>query len=168
MCRVQQTSVALLMRGLCRAGNAAELTTSWKNGKAMTTHAKHPLEAVQVGAAPAIEFANEPTDTQMPAPHTRHVVPSSYCSIYRGYGLSAHARPANTDLYAADLLIERSGSSPSHFRALDYFYSAAEALRYATRWGRIWVDHRLRKVVERSMATDDTERRPDAARGTRE
>ena len=158
MYRVEQTPVALLMRGHCRAGNAAGLTTCWKNGKAMTTQAKDPLEAVQVGKAPAVEFANRPTDMQMPATEARHVAPLSYCSKCRGYGLSAHARPANTDLYAADLVIERSGSSPRHFRALDYFYSAAEALGYATRGGRIWVDHRLRKVVERAMGTDNMER----------
>ncbi|SKC88775.1 hypothetical protein SAMN05446935_9766 [Burkholderia sp. YR290] len=91
-----------------------------------------------------------------------------YCSTYKGYRLSVHARRANTDLYAADLVIEQSHSSSCKFRALDYFYTAAEALGYATRWGRIWVDHRLQKVVERAMGTDIMDGRPDTARGSGE
>jgi hypothetical protein len=120
----------------------------------MRTQAKHLLQVVQARKTVAIEFANQAADMQGPAPQARHVAASSYCSRYKGYRLSAHARPANIDLYAADLVIEHSDSSPCHFRALDYFYTAAEALGYATRWGRIWVDHRLQKVVERAMGTD--------------
>ena len=129
----------------------------------MRTQAKHPLQAVQAGKTLAIEFANRPADMQ-----ARHVAPLSYCSTYKGYRLSVHARPANTDLYAADLVIEQSNSSSCKFRALDYFYTAAEALGYATRWGRIWVDHRLQKVVERAMGIDIMDGSADTARGSGE
>jgi hypothetical protein len=124
----------------------------------MTTQTKHPFEAVQVSKASAIEVANRPADMQMPVSQARHVDALSYCSIYKGYGLTAHTQPTNTDLYAADVVIERPGCSTRHFRALDYFYTAAEALGYATRWGRIWVDYRLRKVAERAIRTDKVER----------
>ena len=130
----------------------------------MRTQAKHPLQAVQAGKTRAIEFATQPADMRRAAPQARHVVPLSYCSRYKGYRLSAHARLANIDLYAADLVIEQSDSSSRHFRALDYFYTATEALEYATRWGRIWVDHRLQKVVERAMGTDIMDGDPDTAR----
>lgn len=134
----------------------------------MRMQAKHPLQAVQAGKTLAIEFANRPADMQGPAPQARHIAPLGYCSTYKGYRLSVHARRANTDLYAADLVIEQSHSSSCKFRALDYFYTAAEALGYATRWGRIWVDHRLQKVVERAMGTDIMDGRPDTARGSGE
>lgn len=129
----------------------------------MRTQAKHPLQAVQAGKTLAIEFANQPADMQ-----ARHVAQWSYCSRYKGYRLSAHAQPANIDLYAADLVIEHSDASPCHFRALDYFYTAAEAVGYATRWGRIWVDHRLQKAAERAMVTNIMDRGPGTARASAE
>ena len=124
----------------------------------MTKHPKHPFEVVRVKKARTVEVANRPADMQMSVSQARHVAPLSYCSTYRGYGLKALAQPTDTDLYAADVAIERPGCSIRHFRALDYFYTAAEALGYATRWGRIWVDYRLRKVAESVMRSDKVER----------
>ena len=100
-----------------------------------------------------IELANRTADmrtSRSPAPRAG---PLSYCSDYKGYGVTASARPTNSHLYAADVAIERSGSSTRHFRALDYFYTEAEALGYATRWARIWVDHHLRRVVAKTVAS---------------
>ena len=134
----------------------------------MRTQAKHPLQAVQARKTLTIEFAKRPADMHGPAPQARQVAPLGCCSTYKGYRLSGRARPANTDLYAADLVIEQSESSTCKFHALDYFYTAAEALGYATRWGRIWVDHRLQKVVERAMSTDIMDGIPDTARGSGE
>jgi hypothetical protein len=39
-----------------------------------------------------------------------------------------------------DLVIEKSGRAPKTFAARDCFFDDEQALRYATRWGRIWVD----------------------------
>ena len=144
-------------------GNLPRLTSGgadhvFEKGKAMTTQTKHPFEAVQVRKARAIEVSIRPADMQMPLSQARHVDPSSYCSKYRGYALTANAQPTNTDLYAADVVIERPGGSTRCFRALDYFYTAAEALGYATRWGRIWIDHQLRKAAVRAKRTDNVER----------
>jgi hypothetical protein len=120
----------------------------------MTSQTKHPFEVLHVRKARAIEIANRHAGAQMPGSPALRVDPFSHCSKYKGYGLTAHAQPTNTALYAADVVIERSGCSTRHFRALDYFYTVAEALSYATRWGRIWVDHRLRKVAVRAKRTD--------------
>ncbi|HKU01046.1 MAG TPA: hypothetical protein VJS30_31595 [Paraburkholderia sp.] len=73
------------------------------------------------------------------------------CIEHNGYCLRARANPASRDLYAADLVIERPGSPSRHFHALDHFYDAGQALRYATRWGRIWVDHQVRKIAGKTL-----------------
>jgi len=83
---------------------------------------------------------------------------SSYGSKYKGYDLTACAKPTHRDLYAADVAIDRPGCSTRHFLALDYFYTAAEALRYATRWGKLWIDHRLQKVAVSAKSIDTVER----------
>jgi hypothetical protein len=61
-------------------------------------------------------------------------------TLHRGYRLIARACPAHGGLHAADLVVEKSGRAPKTFAALDYFFDDEQALRYATRWGRIWVD----------------------------
>jgi hypothetical protein len=33
-----------------------------------------------------------------------------------------------------------TAARPEAFTALDYFFDDQQALRYATHWGRIWVD----------------------------
>jgi hypothetical protein len=38
------------------------------------------------------------------------------------------------------LLSRKPGRAPETFAALDYFFDDEPALRYAARWGRIWVD----------------------------
>ena len=123
----------------------------------MTTQTKRLLESVHVRKARGVEVANRQADTRRLVSQPRHVDSLSYYSIYKGYGLTAHAQPTNNHLYAADVVIERPGCSTRRFRALDYFYTAAEALGYATRWGRIWVDYRLGKVAERATRTDSVE-----------
>lgn len=124
----------------------------------MTTQTKYPFKAAGLRKARAIEVTNRPSDRQVSLSHARHVEPLSYYSTYKGYGLTAHANPTSADLYAADVVIERPGCSTCQFHALDYFYTAAEALGYATRWGRIWVDYRLRKAEEKAMGMDKLER----------
>jgi len=124
----------------------------------MTTQTKHSFKAVQVRKTRAIQVANRPADRQVPVSQALNVEPLSYGSKYKGYGLTARAQPSHSDLYAADVAIERPGCSTRRFLALDYFYSEAEALGYATRWGKLWVDHRLRKVAVRAKNTDTVER----------
>ncbi|SEF13448.1 hypothetical protein SAMN02787142_8066 [Burkholderia sp. WP9] len=84
--------------------------------------------------------------------------PLNCCADHEGYRLNACARPTNNGLYAADLVIGRAGFPSRHFSALDYFYDARQALRYATRWGRIWVDHQLKKPTCSASRLDDGER----------
>ena len=61
-------------------------------------------------------------------------------TTHRGYQLTASTCPVHGGLHAADLVIEKPGRSPESFSALDYFFDDQQALKYATRWGRIWVD----------------------------
>jgi hypothetical protein len=124
----------------------------------MTTQTKHSCRAVHIGKARAIEVANRPANVPMPVSQALTADRLSYDSKYKGYGLTACAQPTHSDLYAADLAIERPGCSTRHFLALDYFYTAAEALRYATRWGKLWIDHRLRKVAVSAKSIDTVER----------
>lgn len=81
--------------------------------------------------------------------------PQNHSAEYNGYRLIALARPANTELYAADLVIGLPGFPSRHFRALDYFYDARQALHYAIRWGRIWTDHQLEKTAGNANRLDD-------------
>jgi len=62
---------------------------------------------------------------------------------HRGYQLTASACPAHGGLHAADIVIERPGRAPEAFAALDYFFDDEQALKYATNWGRIWVDMKM-------------------------
>ena len=61
-------------------------------------------------------------------------------TTHRGYRQQASAAIRDDGLHAADLIIEKPGLPARIFNALDYFYDGEQALRYATAWGRIWVD----------------------------
>ncbi|MPW16879.1 MULTISPECIES: hypothetical protein [Paraburkholderia] len=61
-------------------------------------------------------------------------------TTHRGYRLQASAAMGDDGMHAADLIIEKPGLPPRTFNALDYFYDGEQALKYATAWGRIWVD----------------------------
>ncbi len=76
------------------------------------------------------------------------------CTEHNGYRLRALASPTHCGLYAADLIIERPGYPSRHFHALDHFYEARQALRYATRWGIIWVDHQVKKLAAQTHRLD--------------
>lgn len=124
----------------------------------MTMPTKHQFRAVQIRKARTIEAADRPATMPMPVSQALSVDRSSYGSKYKGYALTACAKPTHRDLYAADVAIDRPGCSTRHFLALDYFYTAAEALRYATRWGKLWIDHRLQKVAVSAKSIDTAER----------
>jgi hypothetical protein len=72
----------------------------------------------------------------MEVPFVRAVV----STLQRGYQLTASACPAHDGLHAADLVIEKHGLAPEAFAALDNFFEDEQALKYATHWGRFWVD----------------------------
>jgi hypothetical protein len=59
---------------------------------------------------------------------------------HRGFLLTASSCPAHGGLVAADLVVQKPGHAPHSFSALDYFFDHEQAVNYATRWGRIWVD----------------------------
>lgn len=66
-------------------------------------------------------------------------------SQYKGYLVSAAATPLHNGLYAATLLIEKVAevcTQAARFAELDYFFEEEQALAYATRWGRMWIDNR--------------------------
>src|ERR1700676_4902491 len=69
-----------------------------------------------------------------------HTMEAAVSTLHRGYQLTASACPAHGGLHAADLVIEKPGRAREAFAALDYFFDDEEALKYATDWGRIWVD----------------------------
>ncbi|BFG80013.1 hypothetical protein PTKU46_80470 [Paraburkholderia terrae] len=114
-------------------------------GKTMETQTKRSNEALKPGATPAISITRRAADMPAILLQTGRTDPLNCCAEYEGYRLNACARPTSSELYAADLVIGRPGFPSRHFRALDHFYDARQALRYATRWGRIWVDHQLTK-----------------------
>jgi hypothetical protein len=74
----------------------------------------------------------------MEAPFMRVVV----STLHRGYQLRASTCPVHGGLHAADLVIEKHGLAPGAFAALDNFFEDEQALKlkYATHWGRFWVD----------------------------
>ena len=61
-------------------------------------------------------------------------------TTHRGYRLKASSAMGHDGLHAADLIIEKPGLPAQTFNALDFFYDGEQALKYATAWGRIWVD----------------------------
>lgn len=109
----------------------------------METQTKRSNEALQLGATPAVSITRRAADMPVILLQTGRTDPLNCSAEYKGYRLNAYARPTSSELYAADLVIGRAGFPSRHFRALDHFYDARQALRYATRWGRIWVDHQL-------------------------
>jgi len=67
-------------------------------------------------------------------------------SQYKGYLVCAAATPLHNGLYAANLLIEKISAAQapaSQFPELDYFFEEAQAVAYATRWGRMWIDSKF-------------------------
>jgi hypothetical protein len=65
---------------------------------------------------------------------------ASSTTSHRGFLLTASSCPAHSGLLAADLVVQKPGHAPRCFPALDYFFDHEQAVTYATRWGRIWVD----------------------------
>jgi len=64
-------------------------------------------------------------------------------SHYKGYAVHAAATPLHNGLYAANLHIERLAErrqEAARFAELDYFFEEAQAVAYATRWARMWID----------------------------
>jgi len=67
-------------------------------------------------------------------------------SQYKGYLVHAAATPLHNGLYAATLQIEKPAeacASTARFPELDYFFEEEQALAYATRWGRLWIDNKI-------------------------
>jgi len=65
-------------------------------------------------------------------------------TFYKGYQVSAAATPLHNGLYAATLLIQKAADGCAQalqFKELDYFFEESQALAYATRWGRLWIDN---------------------------
>lgn len=120
----------------------------------MGTQTNRSNEPLQPGATPAIPVMGRSADGQVIILRTGRTDLLNWCADHEGYRLDACARPTNSELYAADLVIGRPGFPSRHFRALDYFYDARQALRYATRWGRIWVDHQLKNAARSASRLD--------------
>ncbi|SMG52653.1 hypothetical protein [Paraburkholderia susongensis] len=124
----------------------------------MGTQTNRSNAPLQPGATPVIPVTGRSADGQAIILQTGRTDPLICCADHEGYRLNACARPTNNELYAADLVIGRPGFPSRHFRALDYFYDAGQALRYATRWGRIWVNHQLKKTAGSASRLDDRAR----------
>jgi hypothetical protein len=64
---------------------------------------------------------------------------------YKGYEMTPSAPRLGNGLFAADLVLE-SHRGPytdvERFEALDYFFEAEQAVAYALRWGKLWIDAR--------------------------
>jgi hypothetical protein len=63
---------------------------------------------------------------------------------YRGFRLIASAGPRRDGLHTASIRIERQGGQARTFHDLDFFYDNVEAVKYATLWGRIWIEANVR------------------------
>lgn len=113
--------------------------------------------ALQPCAEPAISVAGRSVDMQSVIWQNARTGALESCAQHEGYLLEACARPTRNELYAADLVIGRPGFPSRRFRALDYFYDARQALGYATRWGRIWIDHQVKKHAGNAGRLDDRE-----------
>jgi hypothetical protein len=64
---------------------------------------------------------------------------------YKGYEVAPAAQRLPNGLFAANLTIEKTTTSPGQaysFDALDYFFDEELALAYAFSWGRMWIDNR--------------------------
>lgn len=121
----------------------------------MRMRTKRPYEVSEIGKTCAITITEQPADTQPVVFHMGRIGTVSCRVGYRGYCLTAQAKPTTVDLHAADLVIESPSCPARRFRALDYFYDAAQALRYAISWGRIWVDHQSGQGTRTSVTAND-------------
>lgn len=117
----------------------------------MRTQKKDLLTALNISGSPAVPDTSQRVEMSTCVLPKGSVDTLNQCIEHRGYCLSARANPANRDLYAADLVIDRPGYPSRHFHALDHFYDAGQALRYATKWGRIWVDHQVKKIAGKTL-----------------
>jgi hypothetical protein len=59
---------------------------------------------------------------------------------YQGFRLIACAQSGRDGLHAASVSIEKQGHPARTFSDLDFFHADADALDYATTWGRIWIE----------------------------
>ena len=63
---------------------------------------------------------------------------------YKGYEVAPTAQRLPNGLFAANLTIGKTAANQEQaysFDALDYFFDEENALAYAFRWGRMWIDH---------------------------
>ena len=63
---------------------------------------------------------------------------------HRGFRLLASAKQTEDGLHAANIIIEEPGCRARTFSDLDYFYDGIDAVKYATVWGRIWIEANAR------------------------
>jgi hypothetical protein len=61
---------------------------------------------------------------------------------YKGYAVAPEAARQPNGLFAANLTIENTqGEKRAYsFSAIDYFFDEENALAYASRWARVWID----------------------------
>lgn len=120
----------------------------------MTMQAKRLNETPTVGLERSITISNRNVASQSKVSQSGRIGVVSDQAEHRGYRLTARAEPVKGALHAAHLVIEGPACpTPRSFHALDFFYDPVQALRYAIRWGRIWVDHRLAKAVAERVAS---------------
>ncbi|MGF6935725.1 hypothetical protein OKW41_004887 [Paraburkholderia sp. UCT70] len=114
----------------------------------MRTQTKRLNETPTVRQERSVTISGQNLASQWNVSQSRRIGSVSYQAEHQGYRLTARAEPVESALHAAHLVIEGPGCPTQRcFHALDYFYDPAQALQYAIRWGRIWVDHRLTKVA---------------------
>ena len=114
----------------------------------MRTQSKRLKEMQTIRQEHSITIGDQNLASQRNVSPGRRTCAASEQAEHHGYRLTARAEPVKSALHAAHLVIEGPGCpTPRCFHALDYFYDPAQALRYAIRWGRIWVDHRLAKAA---------------------
>jgi hypothetical protein len=71
---------------------------------------------------------------------------SSPIQHYRGYAVQPSAHRLPDGYFSSNLLLERptdhAAGSLYRFYSLDYFASEDNAIHYANRWARHWIDSR--------------------------
>ena len=131
---------------LCCASNSGGMGSSLKDREAMRTQTRALNDTRTVRQERPI--CDRSSASPWNVSQNTRVGCVSYQAEHQGYRLTALAEPVKSGLHAAHLAIEGPGCPTQRgFHALDYFYDPTQALRYAIRWGRIWVDHRLAKVA---------------------
>jgi len=114
----------------------------------MKMQTKRLNETLTVRSERSITIRNRNLSSQWNGSQNRRIGAVNDQAEHQGYRLTARAEPAKSALHAAHLVIEGPGCpTPRYFHALDYFYEPGQALRYAIRWGRLWVDHRLTNLA---------------------